>query len=187
MLAASHQDKSSPATAKMGISDETPRTKRKLQAHASQASDTGSMASPAKKARKAPASSPKRLRRSVACGWYCARRGLTDIAGSERSRRRSSTKSTRGSLANGPTPFPRLPKTATSLIGTCRFYVLSRTRCGTAECPEETIEMVGTTGNIYHVHIAQQPTCDCPYAIKGFQCKHYLYVRLPCDARHGSG
>ncbi|KPM45935.1 hypothetical protein AK830_g617 [Neonectria ditissima] len=57
-----------------------------------------------------------------------------------------------------------------------RFYVLNRTRGGTDECPEETVEMTGSTGNIYTVHIAQQPRCNCPHALQGNQCKHVLYV-----------
>lgn len=59
---------------------------------------------------------------------------------------------------------------------TQRFYVLSRTRCGTQECPEETVELTGSTGNIYTVCIARQPTCDCPHAKAGNQCKHVIYV-----------
>ncbi|RYP89243.1 hypothetical protein DL769_000148 [Monosporascus sp. CRB-8-3] len=58
-----------------------------------------------------------------------------------------------------------------------RFYVLSRSRAGTDDqCPEETVEMTGSTGNIYHVHISQLPTCTCPHAMKGNQCKHMIYV-----------
>ena len=57
-----------------------------------------------------------------------------------------------------------------------RFYVLSRTRCGDLNCPEEIVELTGSTGNIYHVHIAKMPRCDCPHAMKGHQCKHVLYV-----------
>ncbi|EON98227.1 putative swim zinc finger protein [Phaeoacremonium minimum UCRPA7] len=59
---------------------------------------------------------------------------------------------------------------------TQRFYVLSRTRCGTATCPEEMIELTGSTGNIYNICIARQPTCDCPHASAGNQCKHVIYV-----------
>ncbi|KAI1506008.1 hypothetical protein F5X99DRAFT_177360 [Biscogniauxia marginata] len=57
-----------------------------------------------------------------------------------------------------------------------RFYVLGRSRSGTATCPEESVELTGSTGNIYVVHIAQQPTCTCPHARNGHQCKHVLYV-----------
>ncbi|KAF4984768.1 hypothetical protein FZEAL_129 [Fusarium zealandicum] len=57
-----------------------------------------------------------------------------------------------------------------------RFYVLIRTRGGTDECPEEDIEMTGSTGNIYNVHIGKRPSCTCPHNQKGKQCKHILYV-----------
>lgn len=59
---------------------------------------------------------------------------------------------------------------------TQRFFVLGRTRCGDEFCPEEIVELTGSTGNIYHVHIARQPTCDCPHGLKRNQCKHILYV-----------
>jgi hypothetical protein len=36
--------------------------------------------------------------------------------------------------------------------------------------------MTGSTGNIYTVVIARQPTCDCPQGQEGNQCKHVLYV-----------
>ncbi|KAI2463898.1 hypothetical protein F4781DRAFT_414880 [Annulohypoxylon bovei var. microspora] len=57
-----------------------------------------------------------------------------------------------------------------------RFFVLGRTRNGTACCPEESVELTGSTGNIYVVHIAQKPTCTCPHAQSGHQCKHVIYV-----------
>ncbi|KAK3311085.1 uncharacterized protein B0T15DRAFT_482206 [Chaetomium strumarium] len=73
---------------------------------------------------------------------------------------------------NPPNSFHELYDRAT----TQRFYVLSRTRCGTADLPEERVELTGSTGNIYTVVITRQPRCDCPYARKGNQCKHVLYV-----------
>ncbi|KLU90484.1 Znf1 [Magnaporthiopsis poae ATCC 64411] len=57
-----------------------------------------------------------------------------------------------------------------------RFFVLSRTRCGTDDCPEEKVELAGSTGNIYNIHIARWPKCDCPHYRNGNQCKHLLYV-----------
>ncbi|KAI0545580.1 hypothetical protein F4679DRAFT_576006 [Xylaria curta] len=51
-----------------------------------------------------------------------------------------------------------------------------RSRCGTDDCPEEDVEVTGSTGNIYNVHIAQVPSCNCPHALKGNQCKHIVYV-----------
>ncbi|KAI5860951.1 hypothetical protein GGS23DRAFT_578098 [Durotheca rogersii] len=67
-----------------------------------------------------------------------------------------------------------------------RFYVLGRTRCGTAECPEESVELTGSTGNIYTVRIAREPACTCPDAARGNHCKHIVYVmakvlRAPFD------
>lgn len=38
------------------------------------------------------------------------------------------------------------------------------------------VELTGSTGNIYTVCIARQPTCDCPHAKAGNQCKHIVYV-----------
>jgi hypothetical protein len=57
-----------------------------------------------------------------------------------------------------------------------RFYVLNRVRGGTQDCPEEDVEMTGSTGNIYNVHVGKQPRCTCPHNEKGHQCKHILYV-----------
>lgn len=57
-----------------------------------------------------------------------------------------------------------------------RFYVLNRVRGGTKDCPEEDVEMTGSTGNIYTVHVGKQPRCTCPHNEKGHQCKHILYV-----------
>ncbi|KXJ90534.1 hypothetical protein Micbo1qcDRAFT_234479 [Microdochium bolleyi] len=57
-----------------------------------------------------------------------------------------------------------------------RFFVLSRMRRGTTDCPEEDVEITGSTGNIYTVHIRQAPSCTCPHSMKGSQCKHILYV-----------
>ncbi|KAF2209451.1 hypothetical protein CERZMDRAFT_13911, partial [Cercospora zeae-maydis SCOH1-5] len=42
--------------------------------------------------------------------------------------------------------------------------------------PTETVSLAGTTGNIYHITISRLPSCDCPYAKKGHQCKHIIYV-----------
>ncbi|KAL1985922.1 hypothetical protein VTN96DRAFT_7187 [Rasamsonia emersonii] len=59
---------------------------------------------------------------------------------------------------------------------TQRMFVIGRRRTGTDEAPEEKVDMVGTTGNIYTVTIAKEPTCTCPDALKGNQCKHIIYV-----------
>lgn len=59
---------------------------------------------------------------------------------------------------------------------TQRFYVLQRKRMGNDECPEEEIELTGSTGSIYHVTIEKVPNCTCPQAKKGLQCKHIVFV-----------
>lgn len=38
------------------------------------------------------------------------------------------------------------------------------------------LQVTGSTGNIYNVCIARQPTCDCPHAKAGNQCKHVVFV-----------
>ncbi|OAL70754.1 hypothetical protein A7D00_5082 [Trichophyton violaceum] len=58
---------------------------------------------------------------------------------------------------------------------TQRLFVLRRTRGGTEEVPEEYIDIAGSTGNIYQVVIGKEPSCTCPDAKKGNQCKHVLY------------
>ena len=60
-----------------------------------------------------------------------------------------------------------------------RMFVIDRTRGGTEDNPEETIEMAGTTGNIYSITINQLPSCTCPDNRKGNQCKHIVYVGHP--------
>ncbi|KAI8631596.1 hypothetical protein F5Y19DRAFT_493474 [Xylariaceae sp. FL1651] len=84
----------------------------------------------------------------------------------------SNEKRLRRFRAKAPESFTTVYERATSQ----RFYVLTRLRCGTVDCPEEDVEMTGSTGNIYKVHIAQVPSCDCPHARKGNQCKHIIYV-----------
>ncbi|KAI0424743.1 hypothetical protein F5Y09DRAFT_129956 [Xylaria sp. FL1042] len=74
--------------------------------------------------------------------------------------------------AKAPASFEVIYQRATEQ----RFYVLNRSRCGTAGCPEEEVEITGSTGNIYNVRIAQVPSCTCPHALKGNQCKHIIYV-----------
>jgi hypothetical protein len=61
---------------------------------------------------------------------------------------------------------------------TQRLTVLSRERSGPDELPEEAIVMAGSTGNVYTQRIGLVPSCDCPHAMKGNQCKHIVYVML---------
>ncbi len=57
-----------------------------------------------------------------------------------------------------------------------RMFVIDRTRGGTEDVPEETIDMAGTTGNVYSITISQMPKCTCPDNQNGNQCKHIVYV-----------
>lgn len=57
------------------------------------------------------------------------------------------------------------------------MFVVDRTRTGTDEVPEERVDIAGTTGNIYTITIGKEPSCTCPDARKGNQCKHIVYVR----------
>lgn len=61
---------------------------------------------------------------------------------------------------------------------TQRLTVLSRERCGTDDIPEEKVVMAGSTGNVYTQQIGLIPSCDCPHALKGNQCKHIIYVMV---------
>jgi hypothetical protein len=57
------------------------------------------------------------------------------------------------------------------------MFVLDRQRdASDPENPSETISLAGTTGNIYTITIDRVPSCDCPHARKGNQCKHIVYV-----------
>ncbi|KAK8175691.1 hypothetical protein IWX90DRAFT_118768 [Phyllosticta citrichinensis] len=61
---------------------------------------------------------------------------------------------------------------------TQRMFVIDRSRAGSEECPEENVDIAGSTGNVYTVHISQIPSCTCPYNKKGHQCKHIAYVLI---------
>ncbi|KAF2677246.1 hypothetical protein K458DRAFT_378710 [Lentithecium fluviatile CBS 122367] len=61
---------------------------------------------------------------------------------------------------------------------TQRLTILDRERSGTDQVPEEKVVMAGSTGNVYTQHIRHIPSCDCPHAKKGNQCKHIIYVML---------
>ncbi|KAI1872172.1 uncharacterized protein JN550_003891 [Neoarthrinium moseri] len=89
-----------------------------------------------------------------------------------RSRGQDEEKRLRRFRPKPPQSFNEIYHRATSQ----RFYVLNRSRCGTAKCPEERVELTGSTGNIYTVHISRRPSCNCPHAEQGNQCKHMLYV-----------
>ncbi|KAL4963257.1 RING finger protein [Aspergillus stella-maris] len=59
---------------------------------------------------------------------------------------------------------------------TQRMFVVGQKVGGTDEMPELKFDIVGSTGNIYKTTIGKEPTCSCPDAAKGNQCKHICYV-----------
>lgn len=60
---------------------------------------------------------------------------------------------------------------------TQRMFALDRKRDESdREHPTETISLAGTTGNVYTIMIDKIPSCNCPHAMKGNQCKHVVYV-----------
>lgn len=62
---------------------------------------------------------------------------------------------------------------------TQRMFVLDRERereDSTGEHVVETVSLAGTTGNVYTIIVDKVPSCNCPHARKGNQCKHIIYV-----------
>ncbi|KAB8257421.1 RING finger domain protein [Aspergillus pseudonomiae] len=59
---------------------------------------------------------------------------------------------------------------------TQRMFVLGHIVTGADDIPEMSFDIAGTTGNIYKTVIGKEPTCTCPDARKGNQCKHICYV-----------
>jgi hypothetical protein len=59
-----------------------------------------------------------------------------------------------------------------------RMFLIDRERksSGDGSHEEEVFDIAGTTGNIYQVKIGKVPSCTCPDAKKGSQCKHIVYV-----------
>jgi hypothetical protein len=69
------------------------------------------------------------------------------------------------------------------------MFVIDRVRGGTADCPNEILTIAGTTGNLYTIKIGQVPSCSCPHALKGNQCKHIVYalvvvLRAPTELQY---
>jgi hypothetical protein len=59
-----------------------------------------------------------------------------------------------------------------------RMFLIDRERKSSTggSHEEEVFDIAGTTGNIYQVKIGKVPSCTCPDAKKGNQCKHIVYV-----------
>lgn len=67
------------------------------------------------------------------------------------------------------------------------MFVVGHTVSGTDEAPEITFDIVGSTGNLYKTVIGKVPTCDCPDAAKGNQCKHICYGKSGSSANPSFG
>lgn len=73
---------------------------------------------------------------------------------------------------------------------TQRMFVLDRKRdISHPDHAVETISLAGTTGNVYTITVDKLPSCDCPHARKGNQCKHIIYVlarvlRVPANLEY---
>ncbi|KAH9819822.1 Ring finger domain [Teratosphaeria destructans] len=60
---------------------------------------------------------------------------------------------------------------------TQRMFVLDRERnSDNPGHPIETISLAGSTGNVYTIIVDKVPSCNCPHAKKGNQCKHIAYI-----------
>lgn len=52
------------------------------------------------------------------------------------------------------------------------------TTCPQHGGPSVTLNVLGSTGNVYEVNISKIPSCSCPDHAKGNLCKHLLFVML---------
>ncbi|GKZ38987.1 hypothetical protein AbraIFM66950_011616 [Aspergillus brasiliensis] len=57
-----------------------------------------------------------------------------------------------------------------------RMFVVGHAVTEVDDAPEISFDIIGSTGNIYTTKIGKVPTCSCPDARKGNQCKHICYV-----------
>lgn len=55
------------------------------------------------------------------------------------------------------------------------MFMVGQTVTGTDENLELEFDIVGSTGNIYKTVIRKEPSCSCPDARNGNQCKHICY------------
>jgi len=59
---------------------------------------------------------------------------------------------------------------------TQRLFLINFTRSGYGHSGIFTV--LGSTGNVYEVKFAKEPSCSCPDSAKGNLCKHHLFVML---------
>ncbi|PWY93777.1 RING finger domain protein [Aspergillus sclerotioniger CBS 115572] len=132
----------------------------------------------------APSASTKRPRRSHPNGSISGAVEVIDLTGDTPSppRKRARVQTP----IDEPTPERRarrfrthppkmyLERAARAL--TQRMFVVGHTVTDVDDAPKMSFDIVGTTGNIYKTTIGKVPTCTCPDAQKGNQCKHICYV-----------
>ncbi|RDW91472.1 RING finger protein Znf1 [Coleophoma crateriformis] len=97
-------------------------------------------------------------------------------ATSQKRRNQSDEKRLRVFRKNAPkTYLDRLAR-----VRTQRMFLLDRQARTSLDgvTAEGVFDIAGTTGNVYQVTISRQPSCTCPDAAKGNQCKHIIYVMV---------
>ncbi|ORY27176.1 hypothetical protein BCR39DRAFT_538752 [Naematelia encephala] len=58
-------------------------------------------------------------------------------------------------------------------------FLVNRENIGNDVEPVERFKVLGSTGNVYTIHISRSPVCDCPDCSKGnIPCKHIIFVFL---------
>ena len=64
---------------------------------------------------------------------------------------------------------------------TQRLYLISAsqpTTCSQYGGPSITLNVLGSTGNVYDVTLSKIPSCNCPDHAKGNLCKHLLFALI---------
>ncbi|KAH6576631.1 hypothetical protein BASA60_004441 [Batrachochytrium salamandrivorans] len=63
-------------------------------------------------------------------------------------------------------------------IERARFQTLFLIRRTVEDPLSQSFDVLGTTGNVYTVNISEVPFCNCPDFIRGYRCKHSLFVMM---------
>lgn len=79
-------------------------------------------------------------------------------------------------LANRRNKCPVAVQERADRVGEQRMCIVHRER--DPENLKETINILGSTGNVYTVEFGKLPTCTCPDFFKGNHCKHIIFVAL---------
>ncbi|KAK8218792.1 SWIM zinc finger protein [Phyllosticta capitalensis] len=147
-----------------------PRRKRKQPASYAEEDDAPTAATPGKRARKTKAPAKKEV---VVLDDDTQKEAKPKSKGKGKAKAEApEEKRLRRCRAQPPQAFQDIEYRALNQ----RMFVLDRSRAGTEDCPEENVDIAGSTGNVYTVNISKVPRCTCPYNQKGNQCKHIAYV-----------